>query len=148
MSYKQCPNKYSPEMIKSLQSPQTAIQHPCLQNGTIKETEPFDSIPNEGIKYDSGKPRLDLIPSEVLIELGKVLEFGARKYSPGNWAKGIPNSRLLAASLRHLAEFMAGRDIDEESGLNHISHCLCNLAFLSYNIKNRADLDDRWIKNV
>lgn len=127
-----------------------------LQNGIPKETEQsegflceFDEPTEEvGVKYDQGKPRLDLIPSEALIELGKVLEYGARKYAVANWAKGIPYSRLIAAAMRHLAAYNAGQDIDPESGLSHISHAMCNLSFLIFNISNRNDLDDRWVKSV
>lgn len=104
---------------------------------------------SEGVKYDQGKPRLDLIPSEALIELGKVLEYGCRKYSVGNWAKGIAYSRLIAATMRHIAQFNSGEDLDPESGLSHISHALCNLVFLSYFIfTNKNNKDDRWIKSV
>lgn len=113
------------------------------QNGIPKVTEL-----SNGVKYDTGKPRLDLIPNEALVELGKVLEYGCKKYSAGNWAKGIHYSRLIAATLRHISSYNGGEDTDSESGLSHISHALCNLAFLSYNIANRSDLDDRWIKSV
>lgn len=102
----------------------------------------------EGIKYDQGKPRLDLIPYEALEGLGEVLAYGAKKYAEANWAKGIEYNRLIAAALRHLNQFNSGIDTDAESNLSHISHALCNLAFLSYMIKNRPDLDNRWIKKV
>lgn len=35
----------------------------------------------EAVKYDNGKPRMDLIPPEAMLALGAVLEVGARKYS-------------------------------------------------------------------
>ena len=38
----------------------------------------------EGIKYDSGKNRLDLVPVYPLWELGKVYTFGANKYAEDN----------------------------------------------------------------
>lgn len=102
----------------------------------------------KGIKHDQEKPRLDLIPSEALIELGKVLEYGARKYSPGNWSKGIEHSRLIAATYRHLAAYNSGEDTDSESGLSHVSHALCNLSFLAWHIIHRPDLDNRWVKDA
>lgn len=103
---------------------------------------------SEGKKYDSGKPQVDLIPSEALLELGKVLSFGAQKYDAGNWAKGIEFRRLIAATQRHLLYFNAGEDLDPESGLSHVSHAMCNLAFLIWHIYHRPDLDNRWIKEV
>lgn len=101
---------------------------------------------NKGVKFDANKPSLDLIPLEALIGLGNVLTFGAKKYKRANWASGIEYSRLISAALRHLMAFNAGEDIDPESGLSHVDHALCNLAFLSWMRIHRADMDDRWIK--
>lgn len=101
-----------------------------------------------GIKHDQDKPQLDLIPSEALEEIGKVLTFGAKKYSPGNWANGIEYRRLISACQRHVLAFNAGEDLDAESGLSHISHALCCLVFLAWHIRNRPDLDNRWVKDV
>lgn len=100
-----------------------------------------------GIKNDDGKPALDLIPREALEGLGRVLAFGAKKYSAGNWAKGIEYSRLIAAAIRHISAYASGEDTDPESGLSHVHHALCNLAFLSYMIEHRKDLDNRWSKS-
>ena len=55
---------------------------------------------DKGIKYDSNKPRLDLIPREALEAMGRALSYGANKYSEGNWAKGIEYNRLIAAAFR------------------------------------------------
>lgn len=101
-----------------------------------------------GIKHDQDKPEMDLVPMEAIEEIAKVLSFGAKKYSPGNWAKGISYRRLSAAALRHIFAFLAGEDEDKESGLSHISHALCCLSFLAWHIRNRPDLDNRWIKEI
>lgn len=120
-------------------SPEELLENAMKQNPVL---------PTEGVKFDGGKPRLDLIPSEALIGLGKVLDYGSKKYSSGNWANGINFSRLIAASLRHISAFNGGEDIDPESGLSHIDHAACNLVFLCWMRLNRPDLDDRWIKSV
>ena len=137
---------YSPESINEMQK---------LTRETIEIAKEVTSpdrtiaIPRSGgKKYDAGKSRLDLIPHEALEELGKVLAFGANKYTAGNWANGINYSRLIAAAFRHLSAFNGGEDLDPESGLCHIDHAMCNLVFLSWMRKHRADLDDRWIKGV
>lgn len=98
----------------------------------------------QGLKFDAGKPRMDLIDSGALVELAKVLEFGARKYAENNWRKGIKLSRLTAASMRHLTEIMDGQNLDEETGLQHAGHLMCCAMFLVWTIKNRPDMDDRW----
>lgn len=102
----------------------------------------------KGIKHDQSKAKLDLIPMEALIGLGNVLTFGAEKYKRANWANGIEYSRLISAALRHITAFNAGEDIDPESGLPHIDHALCNLAFLAWMRVHRTDMDDRWMKEV
>lgn len=98
-----------------------------------------------GVKNDKGKMRLDLIPAEAKEALGRILTYGAEKYDDNNWRKGIVYSRLLGAVYRHLVLFEKGVDLDDESGLRHIDHALCNLAFLSTFVEeNREELDDRF----
>ena len=85
---------------------------------------------NEGRKNDDGKLRMDLIPPEALEELAKVLTWGASKYSDKNWELGLRWGRVLGAALRHIIAWMKGEIHDPETGLSHLSHALCNLAFL------------------
>ncbi len=93
----------------------------------------------QAIKSDNGKPRLDLVPLEVLEPLAKVREFALGKYGESgiqNWAQ-IENERYLAALLRHLVAYQKDNNaIDEESGLPAIYHVLCNAAFLAIKHKN------------
>lgn len=97
-----------------------------------------------GLKHDDGKSRIDLIDSEFLEGLGNVLKFGANKYAAHNWRGGIAYSRLIGAAYRHLGAINRGEDIDEESGYPHVYHLACCVMFLSWMIKHRPDLDDRW----
>ena len=96
------------------------------------------------IKKDSEKSRVDLIDAEWLIGIGEVLKFGARKYSDNNWRGGFKYSRLIAAAFRHLLSIIKGEDIDAESGLPHVDHLACCVMFLSWHLKNKPELDDRW----
>ncbi|ATO56886.1 MULTISPECIES: dATP/dGTP diphosphohydrolase domain-containing protein [Bartonella] len=84
----------------------------------------------EADKNDSGKPRVDLIPPLTLLEVGRVLEFGANKYGASNWLHGMNWSRLYGAALRHLLAWFGGEDKDLESGLPHLAHAVCCLLFL------------------
>jgi hypothetical protein len=115
---------------------------------TLKPGEILFVQPEVGKKFDQGKPPLDLIPAEFLLEVGKVLDFGAKKYDRANWAQGIEYSRLISAALRHIYAFNGGEDKDPESGISHIGHAGCNLAFLSWHLANRTDLDNRWVKLI
>lgn len=109
---------------------------------TIIDNEPI------GLKYDDGKPEMDLLPPDALIEISKVLSFGARKYSAGNFAHGIHYSRLIAAAMRHISSFNAGEDKDPESNLSHVAHAACCLMFLLHMEKNKPEMDNRWIKQI
>lgn len=97
---------------------------------------------NEGIKLDQGKPMMDLLDPIAMEQLAKVLTFGAQKYAAHNWRKGIKQSRLLAALLRHTFAHLRGQNLDEESGLPHIAHAMCCCMFL-LGLADRQDLDDR-----
>ncbi len=94
-------------------------------------------------KHDDGKPRLDYLDPYVMEEVAKVLTFGATKYAPWNWKKGIEIGRLTAACLRHIFAFMRGENTDPETGLSHLAHAICCLMFALWMIENRRDMDDR-----
>lgn len=104
---------------------------------------PVSRIPAGGTKYDSGKPRMDLLVPEAEELTAQVFSFGAEKYGDYNWAKGINYSRLHGALRRHLAAWARGIDADEESGLSHLGHASCCLQMLIWMQIHRKDLDDR-----
>jgi hypothetical protein len=88
-------------------------------------------MPDLGRKLDVGKDRYDLVP-EVAEELFvKVLTFGASKYAPQNW-RLVPDwaPRYFAALRRHLAAWRRGERLDPETGLPHLAHAMCCVAFL------------------
>lgn len=99
---------------------------------------------SEGKKFDQDKPRTELLSSAALMEIAKVLGFGAKKYDPWNWAKGINYGRIIGAVQRHVLAWKDGEDTDPESGLNHLAHAACGLMFLlDYIDRNQTQLDDR-----
>ncbi len=101
-----------------------------------------------GVKYDDGKPRLDLLSTAWLNGVGKVMGYGAKKYAAHNWRGGIVYSRLVAACLRHITAFNDGQDLDPETGLSHLYHASCCLMFLSEFVEHRPDLDDRYKRQI
>jgi hypothetical protein len=101
-------------------------------------------VTETGQKFDGEKPRMDLIDPSFQIALADVLTYGAREYSAHNWRNGIDASRLYAALQRHLLAFWGGEDIDDESGLPHLSHAACELMFLQWMIYEKPEHDDRW----
>ena len=88
--------------------------------------------PDQSAKADAGKPKLSLVPTGIIYAIARVREYGNKKYgSPDNW-KNVEAQRYVDAAYRHLLQVVKnGLDsVDEESGLRHIDHCACNLAFL------------------
>jgi len=80
-------------------------------------------------KFDQDKPRTELIPPSAILEVAKVLAFGAKKYSDDNWKKCENNKRYLGAALRHIFQYESGEMIDNETGLSHLSHAVASLLF-------------------
>ena len=97
----------------------------------------------KGIKFDGDKIRLDLIPPELLIETGKILTFGSKKYGDRNWEKGMEWSRCFGALQRHLWAWWAGENKDLESKESHLAHASCCLAFLISYEQRTIGTDDR-----
>jgi hypothetical protein len=75
--------------------------------------------------------RHDLVPASAMDEVARVLAFGARKYSPGNWAH-VPDARrrYFAAAIRHLIAWWLGEKKDNETGVSHLAHSICCGLFL------------------
>lgn len=100
----------------------------------------------EGAKLDSGKVGVHLLPPDPLIQIAKVLDFGAKKYAAYNWTKGIKYSRVYGAALRHLWAWWKGEPCDSETGLSHLAHAGCCVLFLLQYEATRKEFDDRPIK--
>ena len=61
----------------------------------------------------------------------KVLTFGAKKYSPGNWKKlNSASARYFAAAQRHMWALQRNEENDPESGYHHAAHAACCLLFI------------------
>lgn len=103
-----------------------------------------------GLKYDSDKPRMSLLPARALESVADVLTFGAKKYGPNNW-RLVDNmkERYLNATLRHISAIMKDEDMDPESGLPHAAHAICGLMFmLDIELGNKAKYDTTELQSV
>lgn len=104
------------------------------------------AISVEGMKFDNGKNRFDLLPVGPLDALAQVYTFGAQKYADHNWRKGIKWSRIFAAIMRHLWAFWRGEDKDPESGLPHLAHAAWGTFTLLEYFESCPHYDDRYKK--
>ena len=99
---------------------------------------------DQTIKADAGKPKVSLVPTQIIYAIAKVREYGNNKYpegGPDNW-KNVEIERYRDAAYRHLLEYIKDpHGYDKESGLPHLYHLACNVAFLceleTFNIKIR-----------
>jgi hypothetical protein len=98
----------------------------------------------KGLRYNTGKAKWSLIDFPSLEPMVRVMEYGAGKYAPHNWKKGMSHTEIAECLMRHLFAYLNGEDTDPESGESHVGHIQCNAMFLQYNIKNHPELDDRY----
>lgn len=105
-------------------------------------SQPSPSLGSRQCRGDPSKLLFQLIPPEAEEALARVLSYGAKKYAPRNWEKGLPWSETIGSLRRHLNAFMKGETHDAESGLLHTDHLICNAAFLCTMVARRPDLND------
>ena len=98
---------------------------------TAKDKKFQDAMNAQVAKADAGKLRISLVPTGIIREIARVRMYGTKKYGdPENWKK-VEKERYKDALLRHILAYIDDPDgVDEESGLPHLSHVACNVAFL------------------
>ena len=97
------------------------------------------TIKKQGDRFNDGKPKWSLVHYGSLVLMIRVLEFGAKKYSAENWKKGLDLKEILESMQRHLAAMMDGEEIDNESGIDHMGHIMCNAMFYNYHKKKQDE---------
>lgn len=87
---------------------------------------------DQTIKRDAGKPRLSLVPRKIIFAVAAVRAFGITKYPERDSWKKVEKERYKDALLRHLMAYLDDENsLDDESGLPHLWHAACNIAFLT-----------------
>jgi hypothetical protein len=114
-----------------------------IKQDRMTDISQLKQTPKEGLRYDEGKLRYDLVPTIAQREYVKILTVGAKKYAPRNWEKGMKWSKVIASLERHLAAFKLGEDRDPETGELHMAHAMCNAAFLTQYAFTYPQGDDR-----
>ena len=121
----------------------------CPVSACIKKNETIHAVYKEGkkvwppedqeggtdyhAKQDCGKAKLTLVPRRILWDIAAIREYGNNKYpegGPDNW-KTVEVDRYRDAAYRHFMLYLDDlHGVDEESGLPHLWHLACNVAFL------------------
>ncbi len=118
------------------------ISKKSKQRTQDKEPVKHDVV-TEGVKLDTNKDPWHLAPFDAITAIVKVLAFGAKKYAPRNWEKGMDWSRLYSALMRHLVAWWSGEKADSDTGYSHLWHAGCCILFLiAYEIRGIGK-DDR-----
>ena len=100
-------------------------------------SRPITEDKDQSAKADKGKLELSLVNTELVKAVAEVRMYGTEKYGDSeNWRKVEPK-RYVDALYRHLLAYIEGNEVDEESGLSHLSHMACNISFL---------LDEEYLK--
>lgn len=85
-------------------------------------------------KADAGKARITLVPRKIIWDIAKVRQYGVEVKYPEtgvNGWKSISKDRIKDAMCRHLLRYLEDpKGVDSESGLPHLWHLACNVAFL------------------
>ena len=88
---------------------------------------------DQAAKADAGKLQLTLVPRQIIRDIARVRTYGNNKYpegGPENW-KRVEPERYRDAAFRHFLAYLDDPDgVDPESGLKHLAHLACNVAFL------------------
>ena len=102
----------------------------------------------EGKKFDSEKPMMQLLPSKALVEVSKVLSFGANKYGKENWRElDDLQDRYTGGTLRHIFAHMDDEFKDPETNYSHLAHAVCGLLF-KLEIELEKDKEERLRESI
>lgn len=88
--------------------------------------------------------RYSLIPPEALELIAIHYGRGAKKYAEHNWRKGYEWSKSYDALQRHLASWLMGEDIDEETQSPHLAAAAFHINTLLVFGKEFPEFDDRF----
>lgn len=103
-----------------------------------KDTNPKDAIGTAKWR------QFMVVPRQVLWEVGVGMLEGALKYGRHNYrGAGVRASVYLDAAYGHLDQFCEGEDIDQDSGLSHVTKAICSLVVLRDAMMNDFWNDDR-----
>lgn len=127
---------YDKIIIKKLEAERDRLkeENAALRTELMVNRKPDTKADYQEAKADAGKPRLTLVPPRIIWDIAAVRQYGVEVKYPKTGVDGwrtISMERIKDAAFRHFMRYLATpHGVDEESGLPHLWHCCCNLAFL------------------
>lgn len=127
---------YDKIVIKKLEAERDRLkeENAALRTELMVNRKPDTKADDQQAKSDAGKPRLTLVPPRIIWDIAAVRQYGVEIKYPETGVDGwrtIVLERIQDAAARHFLRYLsdpAGRD--PESGLPHLWHLACNVAFL------------------
>lgn len=92
---------------------------------------------DKSLRYNTDKLKWSYVDFKSLEPLVRVMMYGANKYAPKNWQKGLDLDETLESLSRHLFALMRGEIVDPESGEEHIGHVMANAMFYKYHYEKQ-----------
>ncbi|HOI55363.1 MAG TPA: DUF5664 domain-containing protein [Phycisphaerae bacterium] len=90
------------------------------------------------------KTPMSVAPMNVMMETGVAMLEGACKHGRHNYREcGARASVYLDGTMRHLAAWWEGKDIDPDSGLSHVTKAIASLVVLRDAMVQEVLVDDR-----
>lgn len=112
--------------------------------------EELEEIQGQGLRFNEGKPRFDLIPPEPMFALAEHYRRGAEKYADRNWEKGMSWMGCFASIQRHSWAWQQGQDFDPDPliGSHHMIAVAWNaMALHAYHMRG-IGTDDRPVREA
>lgn len=104
----------------------------------------FDAnIPASVTEDGKQKAPLTWLPAKVIESVAGVVGWATQKYEAHSWkTKPTTQAKRVASASRHINKWLQGIDLDDESGLHHLDHAICQLMFAKEYVHMGVD-DDR-----
>ena len=116
-----------------LDSVDARIPMPSKEPETVELIPDVPELLDQEAKADAGKLQLTVVPGNIIRAVAVVRMYGNRKYpdgGPDNW-KQVDKQRYRDALYRHWLAYLDDPEaVDPESGIPHLWHLACNVAFL------------------
>ena len=106
----------------------------------------YDASKTGAMREALGVPYFRQLPLEALAAGATALEYGAMKYAPRNWEKGLPWQQMIDSLKRHIDDFERRHDYDDGedgSGLHQMCMIMASAMMLAASVIRNIGEDDR-----